>query len=140
MTVSARGFFYIQQVEQLARLQIDACLQAEDMTAGQYMALNLIVQHEPASSADLARMARITAQSMGEFIKALENKKLIQRRVDAGNRRVIQVRSTPKGRQALVRSEARVDEIEHAFFSSLSTEEYAQLRALLSRVRASQLG
>jgi DNA-binding MarR family transcriptional regulator len=139
MPVSARAFFYVQQVEQLARRRIDQCLQNESVTAGQYMVLNLIVHHEPVSSADLARQANMTAQSMGEFIKALEAKGLIERRTDESNRRVIQISATAAGHKVLVHSEARVDQIEREFFACLSGEELASLRLMLSRVRTTEL-
>lgn len=139
MSVSARAFFYVQQVEQLARRRIDQCVQGEGLTAGQYLVLNLVVHYEPVSSADLARRANMTAQSMGEFIKLLEAKDLITRRSDDSNRRVIQVNSTAAGRKALVRVEARVDQIEREFFACLTGEELAHLRMLLNRVRAAEL-
>lgn len=139
MSVAARAFFYVQQVEQLARRRIDECLQRESITAGQYMVLSVIVHHEPVSSADLARRANMTAQSMGEFIKALESKGLIERRNDEQNRRVILVSSTPAGRKALAQSEARVDQVEREFFACLGAEELASLRMMLSRVRTAEL-
>lgn len=139
MSVAARAFFYVQQVEQLARRRIDECLQHENVTAGQYMVLSVIVHHEPVSSAELARRANMTAQSMGEFIKGLEAKGLVERRNDAQNRRVILVSSTPTGRKVLAASEARVDEAERAFFACLGAEELASLRMMLSRVRTSEL-
>lgn len=136
MSVAARGFFYVQQVEQHARRVLDECLQGDGLTAGQYMALSLVVHHEPASSAELARRAHITPQSMGEFIKVLEAKGLLERRTDASNRRAILLTSTPVGRKVLVRSDARVDQAERLFFDCLSAEEYAHLRLLLSRLRS----
>jgi DNA-binding MarR family transcriptional regulator len=136
MSVVARGFFYVQQVEQHARRLLDECLQVDGLTAGQYMALSLVARHEPASSADLARRAHITPQSMGEFVKALESKGLLQRRTDANNRRAILLTPTPTGRKVLLRSEARVDNAERRFFDCLPDEEYKHLRQLLSRVRA----
>ena len=138
MTVSARAFFYLQQVEQLARRRVEGCLQDDVITAGQYMVLNLIVHHQPISSADLARRANMTAQSMGEFIKALESKGLVTRRSDANNRRINQIMATPAGHKVLVHSDAKVDQAEHEFFDCLSREELAQLRLLLSRVRSSE--
>jgi DNA-binding MarR family transcriptional regulator len=139
MSVTARAFFYIQQVEQLVRRRIDECLQPEGVTAGQYMVLNLIVHHEPVSSADLARRAGMTAQSMGEFIKTLEAKGLVARYSDPDNRRVIRITSTAAGHKALVRCEAKVDQAERDFFNCLSGEEIANLRFLLSRVRSAHL-
>lgn len=139
MTTTARASFYVQQVELLVRRRVDECLLPENITAGQYMALNLIVNHEPVSSADLARRASMTAQSMGEFIKTLEAKGLIKRAGDPTNRRVIQVRSTAAGRKVLLRCEARVDQAERELFQCLSSDELAGLRTLLGRVRTAEL-
>lgn len=139
MAVTARAFFYVQQVELLARRRIEQGLQDEAITAGQYLVLNLIVHHEPVSSADLARRANMTAQSMGEFIKALEAKGLLERRGDPNNRRVIQISSTAAGREALVQAEAKVDQIEREFFGCLTVEELAYLKMLLNRVRTGEL-
>ena len=139
MSVTARAFFYVQQVEQLVRWRLDECLQPDGITAGQYMVMNLIVHHEPVSSAELARRANMTAQSMGEFIKNLESKQFVTRTTDPTNRRVIQVSLTPGGRKLLVRCEAKVDQAEREFFDCLSGEEVAQMRFLLSRVRSAQL-
>lgn len=139
MSVTARAFFYVQQIEQLVRRRLDECLQPDGVTAGQYMVMNLIVHHEPVSSAELARRANMTAQSMGEFIKTLEAKQFVTRATDPANRRAIQVTLTPMGRQLLVRCEAKVDQAERDFFDCLNGEEIAQMRFLLSRVRSSQL-
>ena len=94
MSVTARAFFYVQQVELLVRRRVDEALAPESITAGQYMVLNLIVHHEPVSSAALARQANMTAQSMGEFIKTLEVRGWVTRSTDPSNRRVIRIGST----------------------------------------------
>lgn len=135
MAVSTRAFFYIQQVEQLVRQRIDEVLAPHGVTAGQYMVLSLVVHHEPTSSAELARLARITAQSMGEFVKTLEHKGWIQRRDDEANRRVLVVASTPVGRSLLMRCERSVDDAERDFFDCLQPDEVAGLRYTLSRLR-----
>lgn len=139
MPVNARIFFFIQQLEQMARQRLDEQLVEDGVTAGQYLVLNLIVHHEPTSSAFLARRAGMTAQSMGEFIKTLETKGLVERSGDPNNRRVIIVSSTPAGRALLVRCETKIDAIEAEFFHCLSPEEIATLRLMLSRVRTAEL-
>lgn len=136
MSIAARGFFYIQQAEQDARKVLDECLHTEGLTAGQYMALSMVVHHEPVSSADLARRARMTAQSMGEFIRILEAKGLLEKRTDATSRRSILLTSTPIGRKVLARSDAKVDQAERSFFDCLTGEDYAQLRLMLNRLRS----
>ncbi len=139
MSVTARAFFYVQQVEQLVRWRLDECLQPYGLTAGQYMVMNLIIHHEPVSSAELARRANMTAQSMGEFIKNLEAKQFITRTTDPTNRRTIKVSLTSEGRHLMVRCESNVDQAEREFFDCLNGEEIAQMRFLLSRVRSIQL-
>lgn len=140
MSASTRNFFYIQQVEQLIRRKIDACLAAMDITAGQYMVLNLIVHHEPISSADVARKTMMTAQSMGEFIRALEAKNLVERQANQVNKRTMLISSTPAGRKLLVKCESKIDEADREFFSCLSGEEIASLRIMMSRLRRIQYG
>jgi DNA-binding MarR family transcriptional regulator len=136
MAVTTRAFFYIQQVEQLVHQRIDEVLAPQGVTAGQYMVLSLVVHHEPASSAELARLARITAQSMGEYVKLLEQRGWIQRREDPDNRRVLRIASTEEGRSVLMRCEAMVDQAERDFFSCLKPDEVANLRYTLSRLRS----
>lgn len=136
MSIAARDFFYVQQVEQYARRALDECLQGEGLTAGQYMALSLVVRCEPASSADLARRARMTAQSMGEFIRTLEAKGLVEKRADANSRRSLSLVSTAFGRKLLARSDAKVTQAERLFFGCLSSEENVRLQSLLRRLRA----
>ena len=135
MAVNTRGFFYIQQAEQLVQQCLQEVLQPHDMTAGQYLVMSLVAHHEPLSSAELARLARKTAQSMGEFVKTLEYKGWLERRDDPGNRRVLLVSTTELGRTVLMRCEAAVDEAERNFFSCLQPEELATLRHALSRLR-----
>lgn len=135
MSINTRGFFYIRQVEQLVQECLEEVLQPHGMTAGQYLVLSLVAHHEPVSSAELSRLARKTAQSMGEFVKALEYKGWLERREDPNNRRVILISTTAHGRAVLMRCEAAVDEAERAFFSCLQPEELATLRHALSRIR-----
>lgn len=135
MAINTRGFFYIQQVEQLVHQCLEEVLQPHGMTAGQYMVLSLVAHHEPVSSAELSRLARKTAQSMGEFVKVLEYKGWLERRDDPNNRRVLLISTTAAGRALLMRCEAAVDEAEREFFSCLQPEEVATLRHALSRIR-----
>ena len=135
MDINTRGFFYLQQVEQLVHQRLEEVLMPHGMTAGQYMVMSLVAHHEPLSSAELSRLARKTAQSMGEYVKTLEYKGWLERRDDPNNRRVLLISTTPQGRAVLMRCEAAVDQAERDFFSCLEPEELATLRHALSRIR-----
>lgn len=140
MAVTTRAFFYIQQVEQLVRQRMEEALAPHGVTAGQYMILSVVAHHEPTSSAELARLCRITAQSMGEFVKTLEHKGWITRSDDPANRRALLVATTPEGRKLLMQCEVSVDAAEREFFDCLQPEEVAGLRYSLSRLRSAARG
>lgn len=138
MSSKRRPFFYIHQLEQLVRLQLESTLNPLGVTAGQYMILSLISHHEPISSAELSRLVRITAQSMGEFIKYLERKDWIFRREDPSNKRVLLIETTVEGRVLLRRCEQEVDNLEREFFKSVSAQEMTLLEGILKKLSAGQ--
>lgn len=77
----------------------------------------------------------MTAQSMGEFVKALEHKGLVERCAAPDNRRILLIASTTKGKTILRRCDAAVDRAEREFFDCLEPEEVVNLRDMLSRLR-----
>ena len=126
------------QVELLVRRRIETCLQAEKLTPGQYSALSLLGLREPESSAEMSRRLGISAQSMGEQIKLLEAKGLVERHVSSENRRVAFIRRTDLGKKVLARCEKLVDRAEDEFFSSLRSSELATLKGMLDKLRKSE--
>lgn len=136
--MTPRTFFQVMQAELLVRRRIETCLQAEKMTPGQYSALSLLGWREPESSADMARRLGISAQSMGEQIKLLEAKGLIERQVSSENRRVAFVRRTELGKKVLARCERLVDKAEEEFFSSLTSSELNALKSTLDKLRKAE--
>lgn len=137
MAAAAGIFYHVQQLEQLVRRRVDECLKPEGLTAGQFLALSLIVHQGPFSAAELARRTNVTAQSVGEYIKALHAKGLIDRVVDSTNPRIFQIHATTKGVSTLSLCAAAVDVAEQALLSCLSKEEVAHLRFQISRIRHS---
>jgi DNA-binding MarR family transcriptional regulator len=136
---TARAFFYIQQLEQLARRQIDAALRGWQLTAGQFMALNLIASHQPVSCSELAKRANMTAQSMGAIVKALAAKGLLERRGGLENWRVIELNLTAAGVELNRNCETCVEQVGQRFYARLTDSELAMLPDLLCRVRNAEL-
>lgn len=137
MATTDRLFFYVYQVEQLVRNSIEQALVQHGLTAGQYMTLNLLGHLEPITSADLARKSRITPQSMGEYVRSMEERGWIQRDVNEHNKRHLLIKTTPAGRSILKKCEIAIDEAETKFFACLDAEERHTLKFILSRVRRS---
>ena len=72
--------------------------------------------------------------TMVGLIDGLEDKGLVARRADAGDRRRNVVELTRDGRTALARAVRASDEAERQLLAELDTAESAQLRTLLSRL------
>lgn len=135
MPAHPRTFYQLMQTEQLVRRLVEEVVAGEGVTAGQYTLLSLLAREEPRTSAELSRRMRITAQSMGEALKALADKGLVEREADPDNRRAIAVRRTTAGRRVHARCEKAVEAAEQAFFDCLSATELEQLRGTLERLR-----
>jgi DNA-binding MarR family transcriptional regulator len=131
-----RTFYLVKRLETEAGNALDVALQDYDITSGQYLILSLVSREGGRSSAELARRAFVTPQSMNEVIGALEAKGYIKRTENPENRRILQVSLTREGRRLLDRCEKSVDVAEAAFHSVLTPKKLAEFRATLERLLA----
>jgi DNA-binding MarR family transcriptional regulator len=131
-----RTFYLIKRVETEAGNALDESLRDFDITSGQYLILSLVSREGGRSSAELARRAFVTPQSMNEVIAALESKNYIKRTENPENRRILQVGITPQGRRLLDRCEKNVDAAEEAFLGGLTPKKLAEFRAVMERLLA----
>lgn len=99
-------FYFLRHYHKVAGI-LETALKSEGVTAGQYTILSALKRYEPCTSAALARNQQITAQSMGEYLSALEAKGLVVRGHESGNRRNIMVRRSDLG----IETQARCDQI-----------------------------
>lgn len=82
----------------------------------------------------LAEALRIKPSNLTVLLAAMEQEGLIQRTMDAGNRRANLLRLAPAGRALLRRASRRLADTEAAFTRNLSGAERATLLDLLRRV------
>lgn len=102
--------------------------------AGPQVAPLLVLRDEPGlSNAQLARRTHVTPQSMNEVVIGLESEGLIERRLDAGNRRILRAYLTPAGRSQLRRCERAIGRLEERLFAGLGARELRALRGVLER-------
>jgi DNA-binding MarR family transcriptional regulator len=132
-----RTFYLMKRVETEAGLALDDALHDYDITSGQYLILSLVSREGGRSSAQLARRAYITPQSMNEVIAALEHKGYIRRTENPENRRMLQVSLTREGRRLLAACDRAVDTAEATFLSVLSPKRLGEFRATIERLLAS---
>ena len=133
-----RAMFYLNQANHAVRSRLEDALRDLEVTGIQYTVLSVIGAREGLSSAELSRRFYVTPQTMNELINGLERRKLIARKEDPANRRILKMRLTPLGQKLLAECDAVADRVEADVFSGMPRESYLQLRAL-TRILARDL-
>jgi DNA-binding MarR family transcriptional regulator len=100
---------------------------AGDITASQLSALSAVAKHGEVSLGELAAIERIAPPSMTRIAASLEEQGLVERRVDAADRRVARVVVSPAGEALLAENRTRRDAFLAARLQDLTPEERATL-------------
>jgi DNA-binding MarR family transcriptional regulator len=104
------------------------------LSAQEYAILSVFETRAELSTSELARVTQVTRQTMHQLILRLESAGLLDRR--ARNQRVVLLRPTKQGRDALRAATRRVRVVERAAFAGLSQKDEAMVRAWLSGLAA----
>src|SRR3990170_3530207 len=89
--------YMVKRVERAARSHLDQLLKPAGLTALQYTALTVLQHHDGQSAAQLARSSFVTPQSMADLIRTLEQRALVRRQTNAGDRRQLLIFLTADG-------------------------------------------
>lgn len=128
--------YAVKQVELAVRAHLDELLRPSGTTVLQYTALTVLARRDGLTSAELARNAFVTPQSMGDLVTALERRDLVTRHRDPHHARRLLISLTPAGKELLARMEARVQALEERMLRDLTPDERAALRDYLNRCRS----
>lgn len=128
--------YQLKQLELAVRSRLDEIVRPAGLTTQQYTALTVLERHSDMSSAQLARLSFVTAQSMADMITTLEARALIERHRDGADKRRLVVALTDEGRALLDRQRAEVDALEDVMLTGLSELEIKSLREALITCRA----
>jgi DNA-binding MarR family transcriptional regulator len=120
------------------RAQLENELEDIGLSAQEYAILSVFETRAELSTSELARVTQVTRQTMHSVILRLEAAGLLDRR--ARNQRVVLLRPTKQGRDALRAATRRVRAIERATFAGLSQADEATVRAWLSGLAAPPVG
>ena len=138
MTADPAGpslLYAVKQVELAVRAHLDDLLRPSGITALQYTALTVLARRDGLTSAELARNAFVTPQSMGDMVTALERRALVVRHRDPRHARRLLISLTPAGQELLARVEPEVRALEEQMLGGLGAGERAALRDYLNRCR-----
>ena len=101
-----------------------------DLTSPETSALARLDRTGPATAAELARLERISPQSMGATVAQLEERGLVQRAADPADGRRSILSLSPDGRALLQRRRsARSEHLSEALQSAFTRAEVKQLQA-----------
>lgn len=140
--MSGRTTRRIDLARQLARLAramdraVDGRLHRlgyDDVRPG-HLAVLLDLERGGARSAQLARRAAMTRQSMGELVADLEGLDYVERRPDPSDRRARLVLPTGRGLILIAHARRAATEVEADAARRLGRERYAQLVLLLAEL------
>jgi DNA-binding MarR family transcriptional regulator len=129
-----RTIYLLRQTQLLVYAEMVESLKAFGLTPVQYMVLSSSSHEGGLSSADLARRAQMTPQSMNELIAALHRKGLVRRREHPDNKRILQVGLTKDGARLLAQCDRQIDRMEQELFRCFTEKELGMFRRLHSKM------
>jgi DNA-binding MarR family transcriptional regulator len=127
--------YLVKQLELAVRAQLDEVLRPVSITPLQYTALTVLERRSDLSTAELARNAFVTDQSAAEMVGVLEERGLLLRAPDPGDRRRRVLRLTGAGQALLDRLRGDVAAVEDRMLSALAPEEARALRRYVTACR-----
>jgi DNA-binding MarR family transcriptional regulator len=131
-----RGYlgYLLRQAHAASRLAMERTLADLGVTSPQFMVLTLLVAYPGISSADLARLAFLTPQTVSVIVANLEKRDAIARRPHAVHGRIRLIEVSETGRALLATCRERVRRLEARLRDGLSEADEQVIRLWLVRV------
>jgi DNA-binding MarR family transcriptional regulator len=122
--------YLLKRAQQAFRTRMDEALRPLGITAPQYSVLSSLAIEPGISSARLARVAFVTAQSMQGIVANLEKLSLVVREASPHHGRILESRLTAEGRAVLARAHRCAQKIEETMTGGVSARDVASFRRL----------
>lgn len=126
--------YALKQAQQALRTYLDTQLRAIGLTTPQYSVLAGLEVSAGLSSAELARQAFVTPQTMQAIIATLERTGLIERAVHPTNSRILTTQLTSAGRSALNEAHKMVAKAELLARKAVAPFDPEEMSAVLLRI------
>ncbi len=126
--------YLFRLAHQRFRAALEAALEDSGLSAQEYVVLSVFETRPELSSSELARITQVTRQTMHAAVLALETAGLLERR--RKNQRVVLVRPTVRGREALKAATERVREVERTALAGLTRQDERAVRSWLASIAA----
>jgi DNA-binding MarR family transcriptional regulator len=131
-SVGHRLFHVVQAIKR----EIDQRMAEHGLTDAQWKPLWMLSIGRAGTANELARCSHIDAGAMTRMVDRLEAKGLLERVRSDTDRRVVQLKLTPAGEDAVAHVPHVLAEVNNEFLRGFSTEQFQQLDAALTRMLA----
>lgn len=128
--------YLFRLAHQAFRTALEDALRPFGLSVSQYGALSIFDTVAELSSAELARTAAVTPQSMNAVVHALIDKGLLDCRPHPSHGKVVVLRLSRRGRTLLDRSTPVVRELERVLLGTLSSRDAQVVRTWLAGIPA----
>lgn len=108
----------------------------EDLGISHVLTLGFINRNEKARPSDISKELGLTPPTVTHLVNKLVKKELVQRKLDASDRRIIYLEITKEGEEVLKRAHVEGQELRREFFLKLSGEERKQLLNIYAKLNA----
>jgi DNA-binding MarR family transcriptional regulator len=125
--------FALKRAQHAFRTSVDTSLRPLELTAPQYAILAAVASDAGVSSAELARVAFVTPQTMQGILSNMIRAGLLSRAPHPQNRRVLQTGLTDKGSRVYAEARRLVHDIEHALVDAVGEANVPLLVDMLAR-------
>ena len=124
--------YLVKRAQAAIHICLEEIVSAHGLAIPQFVVLSLLAETPGLANADLARRAFVTPQSMNEVLKQLESTRLVERRRNPANARILNAYLTRTGTRKWSAVSRQVREFEARLLSGLTNDERQNLnRALL---------
>ncbi len=124
-------------VTHLHFIKLHQTISQVELGKGQPPILDYLTKHDGCIQSDIARRERKTAATTTVMLQTMEKNGLIERRSSPEDHRTVRVYITEKGREANVKAQKALQEMDDEVFSDFTPEERRELARLLTKMRDS---
>jgi DNA-binding MarR family transcriptional regulator len=131
--------YLLRQASAAARLALERELDDLEVTQPQFLVMTMVNAYPGASSADIARLAMLTPQTISLIVANLEKAGRLARTVDPTHARIQRMELTDEGRVLLERCRQRAHAVDAKLKSLMDPEDEAAIRRWLVDVASANL-
>jgi DNA-binding MarR family transcriptional regulator len=129
--------YTLKEASSALRVAMVEALRPLGMTVTHYSCLELLAQRPGLSNSELARGVFVTRQSMNVLLQTLERDGHVTRPEEAPVGKVLPIRLTARGRQALAKATAAVRQVEIRMLADLTEAEQSDAFRMLQTMARS---